>query len=74
MWLFVFYGNERNETKNYLMLKESGPIASDFFQLSEILVSEEISYFLISPGEFQSWKMYRLEDINENVTSYGNHN
>ncbi len=30
--------------------------------------------FLISPGEFYSWKMYRLEDINENVTSYGNHN
>ena len=25
-------------------------------------------------GEFYSWKMYRLEAINENVTSYGNHN
>ncbi len=30
--------------------------------------------FLITPGEFYGWKMYRLEDINENVTSYGNHN
>ncbi len=30
--------------------------------------------FLITPGEFYSWKIYRLEDIDENVTSYGNHN
>ncbi len=30
--------------------------------------------FLITSGEFYSWKMYRLEDINENVTSYGYHN
>ncbi len=25
--------------------------------------------FLITPGEFYSWKMYCLEDINENVTN-----
>ncbi len=30
--------------------------------------------FLITPGEFHSWKMYHLEDINENVTSYGYYN
>ena len=31
-------------------------------------------FFLITCGEFYSWKMYHLEDIiNENVTSYGNH-
>ncbi len=24
----------------------------------------------ITPCEFYSWKIYRLEDINENVTSY----
>ncbi len=30
--------------------------------------------FLITPGEFHSFKMYRLKNINENVTSYGNHN
>ena len=29
--------------------------------------------FLITRGEFYSWKMYPLEDINEIVTSYGNH-
>ncbi len=47
-----------------------GPIASDFFKLLKILVSEESSYFShdITPGEFYSWKVYRLEDINENVT------
>ena len=30
--------------------------------------------FFITPGEFYSRKMYRLEDANENVTTYGNHN
>ncbi len=30
--------------------------------------------FLKILGEFYSWKMYRLEDINENVTSYDTHN
>ena len=30
--------------------------------------------FLITPGDFYSWKMNRFKDINENVTSNGNHN
>ncbi len=30
--------------------------------------------FLITSGELYGWKMCCLEDINENVTSYGNHN
>ncbi len=30
--------------------------------------------FLITPDEFYSGKMYHLDDINENVTSNGNHN
>ncbi len=30
--------------------------------------------FIINTGEISSWKMYRLEDINEDVTSYDNHN
>ncbi len=37
--------------------KDPGPIAYDFFKLSEILVSQEISC------DFYGWKMYRLEDI-----------
>ena len=59
-----------------IFLKEPGPIASDLFKLSEILVSEESSYhiFLITPGEFDSWKIFCLEDINENMTCYGNQN
>ena len=58
------------------MVEVPGPIASDFFffKLSEILVSEESSYYFITPGEFYNWKMYCLENINENMTSYGNHN
>ncbi len=63
-------------SQNFALLKEPGLIISDFFKLSEILVSEESSYISHYPGEFYSWKMHRLEDINENVTSYGkgNHN
>ncbi len=35
---------------------------------------KKVHIFLITVGEFYSRKMYRLEDINENLTSYGNHN
>ena len=58
-----------------LVLKEPGPIASYFFQPFEILVSDwrKLIFFLISHNELYNWKMYRFEDINENVTSYGNH-
>ncbi len=50
-------------------LKESGPIASEVVQ-----TFGDFGIFLITPGEFYSWKMYCMEDMNENVTSYGNHN
>ena len=30
--------------------------------------------FLIIHDKFHSWKMLQLEDINENVPDYGNHN
>ena len=56
------------------LLKVPGLIASDLFKLSDILVSEESSYFSHYPCQILQMKMYRLEDINENVTSYGNHN
>ena len=44
------------QLRSSLILKEPGPIASDFFKLFVILVSEERSYFLITPGEFYGWK------------------
>ncbi len=47
-----------------------GPIASDFFKPSEILVSEESSYFLITPGAVYSWKNVSFGKYYEN-TSYG---
>ncbi len=59
---------------NY-QLKEPDPIASDFFSnFQRFWYQKKAHIFLITPGESYSWKMYRLEDINENVTSYGNHN
>ena len=54
-----------------LELEESNPIASDFFQT---FWDFGIYFFLITSVECYSWSMYRLEDINENVTSYGNLN
>ncbi len=53
-------------------LKEPGPIFSP--NLPRFWYQKKACIFLITPGEFYSWKMYRLEDINENVISYGNHN
>ena len=59
------------------IFKEPGPIASDFFfNPSKILVSEENTYFVITPGEFlqlnfYSWKMYHLEYSNGNMINNG---
>ena len=71
--LFVFTllpGGNYNFTSNPSITQawrhsyKGWPIASDFspfFRLSEILVSQENSYFSYTPGEFYSWKMNRSE-------------
>ncbi len=57
------------------MLKVPGPIASFFFQtFRDFGIRRKLNIILNAPGEFNSRKMYRLEDMNENVTSYGTHN
>ncbi len=57
------------------LLKVPGPIALDFFSnFQRFWYQKKAHIFLITPGEFYSCKMYCLEVINENVTSYGNHN
>ena len=53
------------------MLKEPSPIF-ELFKLLEILVSQESSYLSHNPVKFYSWKV--LEDIDENVPGYDNHN
>ena len=35
---------------------------------------KKVNIFLITHGKFHSWKVFHLEDINENVPGYGNHN
>ena len=48
-----------------------------FFKLLEILLLPDYKkahIFLITYVKFYSWKVFRLEDINENVAGYGNHN
>ncbi len=66
----------RNEDDQWAsLLKVPGPIASDFSQtFLRFWYQKKPHIFLITLGEFYSWKMYRLEDINENVTSCGNQN
>ena len=57
------------------LLKEPGPIASEFCSnFLRFWYQKKAHIFLIAPVEFYGWKIYGLEDINENVTSYGNHN
>ena len=60
------------------LLKEPGPITSDFSQtFGDFGIRRKLVLFSLPlvnfPGEFYSWKIYRSEDINENLTSYGNH-
>ncbi len=71
----------REEVKNLLVqwvfpqLKEPGPIASDFFQtLWDFGIRRKFIFFSLWLWWILQLKMYRLEDINENVTSYGYHN
>ena len=55
------------------------PIFSFFFKPLEILVSQDCSYFSHNPCQIidpppYTWKVFRLEDINKNVSGYGNQN
>ncbi len=81
-WVHVLFMCEnppevQNHTHLYssqiFILKEPGPIISDFSQTFRDF-GRKLLFFSLPPGEFYGWKMYRLDDINENVTSYGNHN
>ncbi len=82
--MYIVYGDHdtpayRQNNKDYYKvstfflngLKEPGPIASEFFKLCKILVLEESLYFFHYPWWILQLKMYRLEDINRIVTSYG---
>ena len=66
---------DRYLDQNESFLKEPSPLASDFIQTFWDFGYQKKNFiFLITPVEFYGWKMYPLEDIHENVTSYGNHN
>ena len=55
-------------------LKEPRPIFSMFFSKFWRFWYKKAHNFLMTYGKFYSWKAFRLEDINENVPGYGNHN
>ena len=58
-----------------LGLKEPSPIFSTFFfKFLVILVSQKAHIFLLTHVKCHSWKAFRLEDINEKVSGYCNHN
>ncbi len=45
-----------------------------FSNLLRFWYQKKVHILLITPGELYSGKISHLEYINENVTSYGNHN
>ncbi len=60
---------------NLMNLKEARSDCFTFFSnFRRFWYQKKGHIFLITPGEFYALKMYRLEDINQNVISYGNHN
>ena len=46
---------------------------SYLFNFQRFCYHEKAHIFLITHGEFNSWKVFCLNDINENVPGYGNH-
>ena len=42
-----------------------------FFKLLDIIVLWKAHIFLITHGKFCNWKVFSLEDINENMLGYG---
>ena len=45
-----------------------------FFKLWRFWYHKEAHIFVVTHVKFYSWNMFRLEDIDENVPGYGNHN
>ena len=45
-----------------------------FKNLGRFWYHKKAHIFLKTHVKFYSWKVFRLEDINENVPGYGNHN
>ncbi len=73
--IFTYKANEKQSHLSAKTLKVPGPIASDFFQTSgDFGIRRNLIFFSLPLENFTAEKIYRLEDINENVTSYGNHN
>ena len=55
-------------------LKEHGPIVSTVFKLLKILVSQGGSYFSYNLRQILQLRSVLFEIMNENVSSYDNHN
>ena len=62
----------KEELHLILKLKEPSPIFSTSFEtFGDFAITRKI-YLIIH--EVYSWKVFCLEDINETVSGYGNHN
>ena len=61
---------------NFTIIMEPIHILSSFFfqNFQRFCYHNKAHIFLKSHGKFNSWKVFHLEDINENVPGYGNHN
>ena len=45
-----------------------------FLKLFPQLLEKKAHISPITHGKFYSWKAFRLEDVNEDLSGYGNHN
>ena len=58
-----------------IRLKKPSPIFATFFQtFGDFWYYKKAHILLITHVKFYSWKIFCVEDINEKVPSYGNHN
>ena len=56
-----------------LSIKERSPIFNFFSNFWRFCYCKKAHIFLITYVKFYSWKVFRLEDLNKNVSGNGNH-
>ena len=67
--------NKTEICEGFCLSEDPGPSFSTFFQtFGDFLFHKKAHIFLKTHVKFYSWNMFSLEDIDENVSGYGNHN
>ena len=62
------------ESQSALLAHSWASLAAPHFEKSGYSPAQESSYFSDNPWNILQLELFHLEDINENVSGYGNHN